>query len=150
MSDSAIPWTVLPARLLCPWNSSGKNTGVGCHFLLQGIFPTQESNLGVSPALQADSLPLSCQGSYFQTDSRACKTENTVSFLLQKSCYLVTKLCLSIGSSVHGFSQARILKWAAISSSRDLTQLRNRTRVSCVSCIDRPLLYHRATREPLL
>ena len=32
------------ARLLCPWNSSGKNTGVGCHFLLQKIFPTQGSN----------------------------------------------------------------------------------------------------------
>ena len=31
-----------PARLLCPWNPSGKNTGVGCHFLLQGIFPTQD------------------------------------------------------------------------------------------------------------
>ena len=29
-----------PARLLCPWDFPGKNTGVGCHFLLQGIFPT--------------------------------------------------------------------------------------------------------------
>ena len=29
-----------PARLLCPWDFSGKNTGVGCHFLLQGIFLT--------------------------------------------------------------------------------------------------------------
>ena len=27
-----------PARLLCPWASPGKNAGVGCHFLLQGIF----------------------------------------------------------------------------------------------------------------
>ena len=36
------PWT--PARFLCPWDSLGKNTGVGCHFLLQGIFPTQELN----------------------------------------------------------------------------------------------------------
>ena len=36
-----------PARLLCPWNSSGKNTGVGSHSLLQGIFPTQGSNLGL-------------------------------------------------------------------------------------------------------
>ena len=36
-------WTVA-ARLLCSWNFSGKNTGVGCHFLLQGIFPAQESN----------------------------------------------------------------------------------------------------------
>ena len=37
------PWTV-PARLLCPWDFSDKNTGVGCHFLFQGIFPTQGSN----------------------------------------------------------------------------------------------------------
>ena len=51
----ATPWTV-PSGLLCPWGSLGKNTGVGCHALLQGIFPTQRSN----PCLlhwQADSLP---------------------------------------------------------------------------------------------
>ena len=35
---------LLPARLLCPWDFPGKNTGVGCHFHLQGIFLTQESN----------------------------------------------------------------------------------------------------------
>ena len=41
-----------PARLLCPWDSPGKNTGVGCRALHQGIFPTQGSNLGLmSPAL---------------------------------------------------------------------------------------------------
>ena len=38
---------LLPARLLCPWNSPGKNTGVGCHFFLQGIFLTQGLNLGL-------------------------------------------------------------------------------------------------------
>ena len=37
---SATPWTVAP-RLLCPWDPPGKNTGVGCHFLLQGIFLTR-------------------------------------------------------------------------------------------------------------
>ena len=42
-----ILWTV-DARLFCPWDSPGKNTGVGCHALLQGIFPT--SSL-MSPAL---------------------------------------------------------------------------------------------------
>ena len=36
-----------PFRLLCPWDSPGKNTGVGCHALLQGIFPTQELNPGL-------------------------------------------------------------------------------------------------------
>ena len=35
-------WAVI--RLLCPWDSPGKNAGVGCHALLQGIFPTQGSN----------------------------------------------------------------------------------------------------------
>ena len=46
VSDSAILGTVA-TRLLCPWNSPGKNTGVGCHSLLQGIFLTQGSNLGL-------------------------------------------------------------------------------------------------------
>ena len=36
------------ARLLCLWDSPSKNTGVGCHFFLQGIFPTQGSNPCVS------------------------------------------------------------------------------------------------------
>ena len=41
MSDSLWPHGLEPARLLCPWDSPGKETGVGCHALLQGIFPTQ-------------------------------------------------------------------------------------------------------------
>ena len=43
----ATPWTAAHAaedRLLCPQNSPGKNTGVGCRALLQGIFPTQGLN----------------------------------------------------------------------------------------------------------
>ena len=45
VSNSLQPHGLLPARLLCPWNFPGENTGVGCHFLLQGIFLTQGSNL---------------------------------------------------------------------------------------------------------
>ena len=55
-----------PTRHLCLWNSPGKNTGVGCPFLLQGIFPTQESN----PCLlhwQADSLLSEPPGKPFYT-----------------------------------------------------------------------------------
>ena len=59
VSNSATPWTVAcqaPLSMGFP----GKNTGVGCHFLLQGIFPTQESNLHLPWLLhwQADSLSL--------------------------------------------------------------------------------------------
>ena len=45
MSNSVRPHGLQIARLLCPWDSPGKKTGVGCHALLQGIFLTQESNL---------------------------------------------------------------------------------------------------------
>ena len=50
-----------PARLLCPWDYPGKNTGLGCHLLLQGIFPTQGLNVYPLWLLhwQVDSLPLS-------------------------------------------------------------------------------------------
>ena len=41
-----IPWAIA-TRLLCPWDSSGKNTGVDCHALFQGIFKTQGLNLSL-------------------------------------------------------------------------------------------------------
>ena len=44
MPDSATTHGLQSTWLLCPWNSLGKNTGVGCHSLLQGIFPIQGSN----------------------------------------------------------------------------------------------------------
>ena len=58
------PWTVA-TRLLCPWDFPGKTTGVGCHFLLWGIFLTQGSN---SPFLlwQVDSLPVSHKRSLWE------------------------------------------------------------------------------------
>ena len=43
----AVVQSLYPARLLCPWDSRGKNTGGGCHCLLQGLFPTQELNPGL-------------------------------------------------------------------------------------------------------
>ena len=47
MADSLQPQGLQHARLLCPWDFSGKNIGVGCHFLLQRIFPTQWLNSGL-------------------------------------------------------------------------------------------------------
>ena len=64
VSDSLQSRELMPSRLLCPWDLPGKNTGVGCHFLCQGIFPTQGSNLCLLCLLhwQPDSLPLSHLG----------------------------------------------------------------------------------------
>ena len=51
-----------PTRLLRPWDFAGKSARVGCHFLLQGIFLTQGSNLGV-PYCRQTLYRLSHQGS---------------------------------------------------------------------------------------
>ena len=60
VSNSLWPHGIKPFRLLCAWDSPGKITGAGCHFLLQGILLTQGSNSGLLCLLhwQADSLPL--------------------------------------------------------------------------------------------
>ena len=56
--DSSWPHGLQPAALLCPWDFPGKKTRVGCHFLLQRIFPIQESNPGL--------LSISCiAGTFF-------------------------------------------------------------------------------------
>ena len=44
VSNSLQPHGLKLVRFLCPWDSPGKNTGVGCHSLLQGIFPSPGSN----------------------------------------------------------------------------------------------------------
>ena len=98
-----------PTRLLCPWDSPGQNTGVGCHTLLRGIIPTQGSN----PCLlhwQADSLPPSHLGSpklagdqtSVNQPSGELLTENALiqfilinSFLLNKGNSFHQELCLN-------------------------------------------------------
>ena len=64
--DSLQPVGLQPARLLYPWNFLGKNTRLGFHFRLQGIFPGIESK---SPAWQVDSLSLSHLGRLLQFSS---------------------------------------------------------------------------------
>ena len=99
---------------LCPWDSPGKNTGVGCHFPLQGIFQTQGWNLCPMHHLhwQAGSLPLSHL----------------------KSKMLVAQLCPSLwdpmdcsppDSSVHGILQAGILQWVSFPFWRGSSQPRD-------------------------
>ena len=57
------PMDCSPPGFLCPWDCPGKNTGMGYHAILQGIFLTHRSNLGLLH-WQASSLPLSQQQSY--------------------------------------------------------------------------------------
>ena len=75
VSDSLQPHGLQPARFLCPWNSSGANSGVGSCSLLRGIFPTQGSNPGLLHCRQI-LYHLSLQGSPKQPICKPlCKSE---------------------------------------------------------------------------
>ena len=75
VAQSHLTVTPQAAKLLCPWDSPGKNIGVDSYSFLQGIFPTQKSNPGLL-ALQADSLlskpprkPVISSSFYMKTES---------------------------------------------------------------------------------
>ena len=63
MSDSVRPHIRQPTRLPCPWDSPGKNTGVGCHFLLQGMKVKSEREVAQSYPTLSDPMDCSPPGS---------------------------------------------------------------------------------------
>ena len=136
VSNSLQPHGLEPARLLCPWNSPGKNTGVGSHSFLQGIFPTQGLNLGLVH-YRKSLYHLSHLGSpKIDVISRA------VTAILRHVCSVMSD------SWVQGVSHQAPLpmefsrQWGAISYSRGSSQLKDWTCTSCFSCIGRWILYH--------
>ena len=92
MSDSLLPYGLeSTAWLLCPWDSPGKNTGVGCHAFLKGIFPTQGLKLSLLclPHWQVSSLPLSLPGKPDQwIKTNICRKDHNLLFL--DYCYFLT------------------------------------------------------------
>ena len=143
-------------------DSSGKNTGVGCHALLQGIFPTQGLNLGLlhcrqilyhlshqgSPRiLEWVAYPFSRESSWprnwtrvscivggfsttWATRDDLMSLDAPISYGVWLFLWLMN--CSPPGSSVHGISQARILKGVTMPSSRRPSPPRDQTQVSCI------------------
>ena len=85
MSHSLCPYGPWTARLLCSWDSSGKNTGVGCYALFQGIFPTQGSNPHLLCLVHwwVSSLPLAPP--WKETQPRCAALSHLVSWVIQGS-----------------------------------------------------------------
>ena len=77
MSDSVRPYRRKPTRLLCPWDSPGKNTGVGSHFLLQCMKVKSENEVAQSCPIIPILLKL------FQKNCRGRKTSK----LILGGCY---------------------------------------------------------------
>ena len=129
MSDSVQPQRWQPTRLPRPWDSPGKNTGVGCHFLPQCLKVKRESEvtqscqLLVTPWTAAYQAPPSLgfsrqehwSGLPFPSpmhESEKGKWSHSVVPTLSDPVD-----CSLPGSSVHGIFQARVLEWVAIAFS---------------------------------
>ena len=169
MSDSVWPHRQQPTRLPHPWDSPGKNTVVGCHFLLQYINTNpkysknlrgkikllKESkkyeqflcNIGVKEAFLWFKVQKQIRGiAIFTTEKSDGKKHS-------QSCCMLSCLqlfcdptdCSHPDSSVHGIFHARILGWVAISSSMGSSWSRDPTPVSGGSWIGRRILYHWVT-----
>ena len=72
VSDSMQPHRRQPIRLLCPWDSSDKNTGVGCHFLLQCMKVKSESEVAQSCPTLSDPMDCSLPSSSIHGIFQAC------------------------------------------------------------------------------
>ena len=132
MSDFVRPHRRQPTRLCSPWDSPGKNTGVGCHFILQCMKVKSETEVAQSCPTLRDPIDGSLAGSsihgIFQARVLSYWTDLNIflSFLhacvlSHFSCIWLTlcdhRNCVPPGSSVHGIFQAKIMEWVAISSS---------------------------------
>ena len=120
-SFQSCPTTKLP----CPWDSPGKNTGVGCHFLLQcmKVKGKSLSHVGLlatpwTAAHQAPpSLGFSRQGHWTGLPFPAPMHESESEVAQSRLTLSNPTDCSLPGSSVHGIFQARVLEWVAITQS---------------------------------
>ena len=129
MSDSVRPHRRQPTRLLCLWDSLGKNAGVSCRFLLQCVKVKSESEVAQSCPTQR---PCGLQptrllhpwefpgkntgvGCHFLLQCRKVKSESEVA----QSCPTLRDPmdCSLPGPSIHGIFQARVPEWGAIAFS---------------------------------
>ena len=82
MSDSVWPHRWQPTRLLCPWDSPGKNTGVDCHFLLQCMKVKSESEVAQPCLTLRDPMDCSLPGSSVHGSFQARVLEWVASIIL--------------------------------------------------------------------
>ena len=152
-------YSVQPHRWQPTWDSPGKNTGVGCHFLLQCMEVKSESEVTQSCPTLSNPKDCSPPGSSGGVYLSAMSPDQAISGQPHPGkqscrCLICAKLLQSCpnlcdpryhsppGSSVHGILQARIVKWAAIPSSRGSSQPRDQTHIFYVSYIGTWVLYY--------
>ena len=131
MSDSGRPHRWQPTRHPRPWDSPGKNTGVGCHFLLQCMNVKSESEVAQSCPTLSDPMDCSLPGSSIHGIFQARVLERVAIASSDKTLAAATAAAAKLlqscptlcdprdgsppGSPIPGILQARTLEWVAIS-----------------------------------
>ena len=109
MSDSVRPHRWKPTRLPRPWDSPGKNTGVGCHFLLQGMKVKRESEVAQPCPTLSDPMDCSLPGSSIHVIFQArvlewgaiAFSETCVSILYWCFSFWLTSLSVMLSIFIH-------------------------------------------------
>ena len=116
MSDSVRPHRRQPTRLPCSWDSPGKNTGVGCHFLLQCTKVKSESKVAQSCPTLSDpmdcSLPGSCIHGIFQA-----RVLEWGAIAFSEGCIILLHKCTFFLAQSHRGQMLSQLLWSGISLS---------------------------------
>ena len=99
--DSVRPHRRQPTRLSCPWDSPGKNTGVGCHFLLQGRRwdPSKPEFNAHSSWWGARSKTVSCQWHHYGGNRDEWRHVNIFNYWNQRGYKIGAKFYLNVLSS---------------------------------------------------
>ena len=100
MSDSVRPHGLQPTSLLRPWDSPGKNTGVGCHFLLQCMKVESESEVAQSCLTLSESMDCSPPGSSIHGIFQATVLEWSAIKVLLKCKDFFARCCLFVTNAV--------------------------------------------------
>ena len=103
MSNSVRPHRQPPTRLLCPWDSPGKNTGVDCHFLLQCMKVKSESEVAQSCPTLSDPMDCSLPGSSIHGSFQARVLEwGAIAFSLTGSyCSFIPSFSRNLHTVLH-------------------------------------------------
>ena len=100
MSDSVRPHRRQPTRLPRPWDSPGKNPGVGCHFLLQGMKVNSASEVAQPGPTLSDPMDCSLPGSSIHGIFQA-RVHQTATSVQPTSCYIKFYWNTAIATSLH-------------------------------------------------
>ena len=101
MSDSVRPHRPLPTRLPCPWDSPGKNTGMGCHFLVQCIKVKSESEVAQLCLTLSDPMDCSLLGSSIHGIFQARVLEwGAIAFSIATSDFCLFNIYILVSISV--------------------------------------------------